>query len=391
MRSLQSATTWLALGLPVLSCVACRQPAPEPVPPEASRAPVELEPAEVVATAPVLAAAGSGVGTLDDPPAAVDGSGAAELPPPAVLRAPVPIVVAGHSHAPLRCALEGAVLGGPTGFDVVRDLESTGEHLWVADADANILRFVIEANDTSCVLRLDTGFGEDGVFDAPRDIETLSADASGRLVASSGIFESYVFEPGANAPTATCGDAGHGFLTQHPTAGYALGRFVGRDIREVTLSGAVCSGAAWTHAPVFSNVQAIGFAHGLTLVGGLGDEESPTGRATQLLAVRDTAAAWRQGAVGDPFASDAYSWIHQIEACGVDICVLDAHARALHVVGRGGEHLGRIELAELLGHTYPMVGDFDVDVAGVGWMSAAEERGADVAYFDGYIYRIPAF
>lgn len=320
----------------------------------------------------------------------VEGSGAGDPSAPARLETPRPVEVASHSLAPVRCVVEGAPLRGNVGFEVVRSVAAFGDRVWLVDADANLRRYTAAVGADTCSLTPDSGFGTNGVFDGPRDLVTLSVDTNGRLLASSGIFETWIFSPGAAQPSATCADPGHGYLSVSPDGSFALGRFLGRDIRRVDFAADACTGADWPHAPVFANVQAIGYAHGLTIVGGLSAEESPSGRVTQLLALRGELPAWRQGGVGDAFAEDAYSWIHAIHPCGADVCVLDANARALHVVDPSGTHLARVDVGPLFGHTQPVVSAMAVAADGTGWFAVAEERAPDAASFDAYVYRLPA-
>jgi hypothetical protein len=312
----------------------------------------------------------------------VEGSGTA-----AALRDPTPVDVASHTLAPVRCELARGGLFGAIGFDVVRDIEVVGDRVWLADADANLRRYRLEPGG-GCVLTPDPAFGTAGMLDLPRDIETITSAASGLVVASSGIFESYLFPPGSDLPGTTCTAPSHGYLAVAPDGLVAFGRFVGSAIVRAELSDAGCAAAPWTALPVFSNVQAIGFLADLAVFGGRSAEETPIGRATQLVAVRGDEPVWRQGNTTDPLADDTYSWVHAIEPAGEDLVVLDAHAGLLHVVDGRGTHLARVPMGPLLGHAEPHVGD--IDSAGDDlWLVASEPRGAGVAAFDAYVYRLP--
>lgn len=306
---------------------------------------------------------------------------------PTPLAAPTAQTVAGHTVTATRCTVEGTPLSGPIGLDTVRDLEVVGDRLWLADADGNVRRYAFTLGQ-SCVLRPDPAFGVAGVLDLDRDIDALSSDTTGRLVASSGVFESWAFSSTTAEPS-RCTATSHGFLSLAPDGSYAIGRFIGRDLTRVTFAADGCTASPEPASVHFLSIQAVAFVGPNRLHGGMISEDAPTARPHQVIAYAPNGdVAWRQGNLDDPFADDAYSTIGAIEAGSEGAVVLDPTTAALHLLDDTGVHLGRVGLELLTGVPAPAVGALEVQHDGSAFLGVAARRDGEIPAWDAYVFHV---
>lgn len=295
------------------------------------------------------------------------------------------------------CSIQGVEFHDESAMSVLQDLAIVGDQLVVVD-DKGVLRGLTIGRGGACTLTLDTAFGQGGTLKLDQEIKTLSHDDKGRMYASNGIF-------------ATFGVVGHkleskwtqkmGYFEAHPSGKWGLGSFANADVIKTTFDGAAIKTEPWIlknlgrpgQVGPFNNVNSIGFAGDLTLVGGVLSEKVE-GSEPRAVVAYDAAGKekFRFGATGKSFTDDRFGWIHAIKSCTQGICVLDANMRALTLWTKDGKFIGKADLKQLLGVGYPWVASFEIEKGGVGYFIVGQERqnagGKNAGVADGLIFRV---
>src|SRR5690606_11964769 len=86
---------------------------------------------------------------------------------------------------------------------------------------------------------------------------------------------------------------------------------------------------------------------------------------------------------------DAFGYIHAIQQCNDQICVMDSNMRDMLVFTMKGEMVGEVDMGKLLGLRYPWINDFQM-VDQTAWVIAANNReNSELA--EGIVYRVRGF
>lgn len=295
------------------------------------------------------------------------------------------------------CTVQGVQFNDDSNMSVLQDLAIVGDQLVVVD-DKGVLRGLTIGRGAACTLSLDTAFGEGGSLKLEQEIKTLSHDDKGRIYASNGIF-------------ATFGVVGHkleakwtqkmGYLEIHPSGKWGLGSFANADVIKTTFDGAAVKSEPWIlknlgrpgQVGPFSMINTIGFAGDLTLVGGVLSEKVE-GSEPRVVVAFDAAGKekFRFGATGKGFGDDKFGWIHAIKACKQGICVLDSNMRALTLWTSDGKFIGKADLKQMFGVSYPWIASFEIEKGGVGYFIVGQDRqnaaGKNAGVADGLIFRV---
>jgi hypothetical protein len=312
-------------------------------------------------------------------------------PPPSEPLSPSPQAkqVAGLTLTPVLCTLQGVE------FLTDRSMKGLGRvqmaddgKLYGIDPDGKLLRFTVTNTPTTCDLALDTSFGEQGRLTVGRELRELSV-ARGTLYAASGIFDAYRLGP-AGQTEATCSQQPR-TLVMAPDGSFRLGHFANATLRRITWTATGCTGEDWAaFASPLDNVNTVGFLGPDIAIGGVMREQVGTQNPRIVVVVdRSGREKLRFGSTAEGHSEDHFGWVHDIEACGPRICVLDSNYRRLTLWDRRGQYLGFVSLSEMFDLRYPWIPDFEVvpGAGGYAYFTTSQERG-DSDVFETLVYRV---
>lgn len=310
---------------------------------------------------------------------------------------PTTQLVASHQLKAELCTIKGVSFHHESSMSVLRALAVVGDQMILAD-DKGTLRGLTIERGGGCTLSLDAAFGQGGTLKLDNEIKTLSHDDSGRVYASNGIF-------------ATFGVKGHkleskwtnkmAYLEMHPSGKWGLGSFANADVIKTSFEGGAVKTEPWVLKNLgragqqgpFNNVNSIGFVGDLVLVGGVMSEKVDGWEPRQVVAF-DAAGKekFRFGATGKGGGDDKFGWVHAIKGCKQGICVLDANMRALTLWTKDGKFIGKADLKQLFGVTYPWIPSFEIEKGGVGYFIVGQDRvnagGKSAGVAEGLIFRV---
>lgn len=309
-----------------------------------------------------------------------------------VTPAPKALEVGGHTLTPQHCSIEGTTFLDESPLNVLKAVEVVGDHLYVVDTDGAVLRFRVGEGD-ACVLKLDTAFGDEGKLAPDRAITDVSAGADGRIVASNYALGSFVIEDGKVA----FGCDARGVVRMSPKGGWGIASYANGPVRKVTYESKACKAEPWVIADLsrpktrkgpFSNVNTVGFAGSLVLVGGVLADET-TDRQAKVVVGYDAKGEekLRFGNVDKTARDDNFGWIHGIAACAPGICVLDSNYRRLTVWKKDGSFVGNAKLSDLFGVRYPWVPSMAADKDTL-YFVAGQDRGPKSGVAEGLVFRV---
>lgn len=242
-----------------------------------------------------------------------------------------------------RVSLEECPLDPPLsaeGRDPIHSIALSGDRLFLANGTKEVRAYAMKPG---CKLVLDPAFAERGVLRLDREIALLSADARGTLLASNGVFDSYRVRDGK---ATACG---RNYVALHPSGGWGLTSFANSTVHKLTGLDGACKLEPWILKDLsddarrvgpFKTVGAIGFARGLTLVGGV-----LTKGPSVVIGFDDEAKEKVRLGNETPGASqDVIGWVHAIAGCRPGFCIADANYRAISVWSPTGAFVGRVPL-----------------------------------------------
>lgn len=352
-------------------------PAPTPAPTPAAETPA---PTEATGAAPTKAPEAEAEPTFEEQVAASQ-----PLSP-----TPADQTTAGLTVHATRCTFEGDVqfLSDSSSRNIGRIEVDDAGRLYLVDPAYDLRRFTVAGEGDTCTLTADASFGTAGVLDLQRDIKEISW-ASGKLYASSGIFDSYRLTDGA--VDVTCSQRAR-YLVMAPDGRSGFGTFANSPIARVTFSDTGCEAADWAdfQSP-FNNHNVLAFLGRDIAIGGVLSEQVE-GSNPRVVAVFDANGRekLRFGKTDREHTPDRFGWVHAIEACGPGICVLDSNYRRLTIWdARSGEFKGHVELKDLFDLRYAWFPDFEITGGrrGVAYFTAAQERG-DSDVYEGLVFRV---
>lgn len=303
---------------------------------------------------------------------------------------PEPQELAGEKLVAQACRFDGKSFLGKSTMDVFKAIEAIDDRLLLVDSHGAIHALVIDAGQ-GCVLRPDAGFGAGGVLKLPHKIESLSRDAKGRLYASNGIFAAYVVKDGRQE--LVCDTKGH--IEIHASGEWGIAPWVNATVRMVELTGTGCKSDGWVLADLnddtrrkgpFTNVNSAAVIGDLVWIGGVvAKKENP--RQPRIVVAYTKGGDEKVRFGGDETGPNAFGWVHAIEPCGRNVCVLDSNFRKLSVWTRAGKRVGSLKLAELFDLPRPWTADFTVAKDGTAWFAAAHGRGGS-GVAEGIVMRV---
>jgi len=272
------------------------------------------------------------------------------------------------------CTTEGHAFLHDSNMRIFQDIVHIGDHLYIVNHAGHVLRFGMNLAD-GCVLTLDTTWGEGGALELPREAKSISRLSDTRLVASTGVFGSYVVNTENGEVAYTCDTRPQGYVRVSPNGDFGLGSFVSAEIARLTFTDSGCSAEVWEHNTPLAGVNFIGFAGDLILAGGRLEEEHDGRQPTNVVAFNAAGEeVWRQGNLTSASADDGYGWVHGLDPCSQGICVIDSNFRSLHILDLEGNHLGKFNLSNLFDMRYPWIAAMSHLGDGRALFSAANTR-----------------
>ncbi len=294
-------------------------------------------------------------------------------------------------HADL-CKLEGAPFLGKSSSTLLRSVAVVGNKLVVADEKGALHGYSIDKTG-GCKLTVDQGFGTDGVLKLPRDINYLSSDDTGRILASNGIFSAYAVKDGKQE--FECKTSGN--LEPTATGKWAIGPWVNATVKLVDVGPSGCTGQEWVlkdlgndakRQGAFKNVNTSAVIGDLILIAGV-PVEKVNGREPRIVVAYDKAGKekFRFGNTATTTGPDTFGWIHALSACRAGICALDSNYKRISLWKSGGGFVASVELGPLFDMKSPWIQDFAVAKDGTAYFVTAQAReGSPVV--EGNIYAV---
>lgn len=235
---------------------------------------------------------------------------------------------------PTECRVDGAALEGPSGAE---SMAFAGERLFIAN-DAGVLAFSVSGPD--CLLTLDTAMGSNGVMTEDDNLDSLSGNANGRLVAS-GVLGSMVYDTNEGF-SYECDMTGYPSLS--PDGATALSNFPGRDaLEQWSLTDTNCDQTGEVTFDGMPDVKFAAYDGDGFLVGGSNAEE-----IVVVSRFQGGAAQWTAGS-DDIGADDWWGWVHGMAPCGNFTCMIDTNTNALALIGADGTVAAAFEFEDLVG------------------------------------------
>ena len=288
------------------------------------------------------------------------------------------------------CRIEGKQFLGKSTMDVFKAVEALADRLVVVDSRGVLHGFSVRKGE-GCTLEPDAGFGTAGVLQLPHKVENLSRDERGRLFASNGIFAAYVVKDGKQE--LVCDTKGQ--IEIHRSGKWGIAPYVNATVRLVEVEKETCTSEDWVLSDLsddqkrkgpFANVTSAAVVGDVVWIGGVvAKKDAPAQPRIVVGYSKAGKEKVRFGADADPEAQ--FGWVHAIESCGQNLCVLDANRRRVSVWTRTGKHVAAVSLPELFGVAHPWVPDFTVAKDGSAWFVVAQNRGKS-GVTEGLIYRV---
>jgi len=305
---------------------------------------------------------------------------------------PADQVLAGKTVKAVRCTVEGHEFIGDSGSTVVGRIElGTDGMLYVIDQEYKIRRFTVGGEGDACTLTLDTAFGQGGALDPGGRVKELAAVAGDRIIASAGVGNSYRITKGQ--VDLTCSESRQGYVVGTPDGSSFIGHFVSPPLRKIAYTDTACSVEEWSFEMPLKNINQVAFVGGNVLVGGVMSEKVGN-REPRIVVAFNTKGRelFRFGSTAEGFSDDHFGWVHAIEPCGKNICVVDSNFRRLSMWKNGGAFLGAVSLSKLFGLDYPWITDMESAPNNTAYFSASQQRQGqggekNLRVYEGLIYR----
>lgn len=291
------------------------------------------------------------------------------------------------------CKFEEPLLD-KSGMNVIRAIEVVKDKLYLVSADGKLRRYTI---GNGCSLSKDASFGDDGVLSTNKELKTLSKDDKGNLVASNGIFESYMISDGKLKYE--CKARGQGYIALHPSGKWGLGSFANATVNKLTFGDSACESEPWALQDLsqeakrkgpLGNVNTIGFVGDLVMVGGIVPKSKDPNESRVVIAMdANGKEKFRFGKTDKTFDEQKFGWVHAIGPCKAGICVVDSNFRRLSAWKKDGSFFGAVKLSDAFDLKYPWVPTFSVTQDGTAYFAAGQTReNSKVA--EGLVYRVKA-
>lgn len=208
------------------------------------------------------------------------------------------------------------------------------------------------------------------------DYEYLSADQSGMLYVSQGIFEVIGVKDGQKVMQTTIS----GDLVMHPSGQWGISFWVNSDTQRVTNHGDSLSAEPWiltgltddqARQGIFKMLQDVAVTDQHILVAGnLADESADT-----KIAVYDSEGNQRMllggSEISDP---DCLGWITGMVETANGFMAADGNMRRLYFWSKDGNFIGVIQVKDLLGTDYPWLEDMQLMEDGSVLLALTQER-----------------
>jgi len=292
-----------------------------------------------------------------------------------------------------RCHLEGATFLSTRQDPALRAVEVLGRHLYAIDHRGAVLRFSV-APTPRCRLRLDKSWGTAGVHRSRLDLERLTVDGHGTLIASSYLGSLVVREGRVAYP---CRARHQGHVALHPTGGWGLAGYSGSDVHRLVFGPTSCTGAVWHLTALrddarrrgpFRLVSALGFQGDTILVGGSLALRVQGWHPHVAVAFDEQGRRRFQLGALTGSGPERLGWIRSIGACGSQrICVVDGTLRRLTLWDTKGRFLGAASMPDLLGVTTPWLTNLAVASPDRVYL-AAGPGGTQAGMSEGTIFRV---
>jgi hypothetical protein len=278
-------------------------------------------------------------------------------------------------------------------MDVIRSIAVSGSDVYIVDAQEQVRVYTIPATGP-CKLVPKTSVGTAGVLTLDPKAKTVSAATASRVFASNGVFGGTLLKDGA--PFYKCDARPLGYLSLHPSGKYGIGSFANADVSKVDFSDTTCKSQKWvltdlskpTRKGPFSNVNSIGFADDLVLVGGVLAKEVDKSEARVVAVMTaDGKEKMRLGSTKEPFGDDRHGWIHASSGCKTGFCILDANFKKITLWKKDGSFVGKVDLGKLTGLSNVWTGSFDIDPKGNVYLATGAGREGNKVN-EGLVFRI---
>lgn len=236
------------------------------------------------------------------------------------------------------------------GNDAIKGIARANDKLYVADGTKELSVYTIGAG---CKLSLDRSAGQSGKVTIDGNVDVVRADDKGTVTASTGVFDAYRVRDGK-----VVGKCATNWLAPSPDGTLAFTSFANGTVRKVAITGDTCAVSDWVlqnlsddakRQGAFTNVNAIGFAGPLVLVGGI--VASP--KDARMVVAYDVAGTEKLRFGGKALAEDGFGWVHAVTGCGAGFCVADANFQTISLWKSSGAFVGRVSLKDLLGPGLP--------------------------------------
>ncbi|HCH65440.1 MAG TPA: hypothetical protein DFR83_21725, partial [Deltaproteobacteria bacterium] len=238
---------------------------------------------------------------------------------------------AGRAVAVELCSIKGASFKADSTMGVFKSIAVDGERLMVATGDGKLHALAISHED-GCVLTPDPDFGDGGVMTFEKKVEWVSA-SQGTVVASNGVFESYVLR--GNTLAYKC--AADGYIELDSSGSWGIAPWVSSTVEKVTFDESACVATDWTLADLgddtqrkgnFSSIHASVVIGDTVFIGG-SLAKSVDAKETKVIGVYTAAGTEvrRFGGSDSLAGPETFGWIHAINQCKPGICILDSNLR----------------------------------------------------------------
>lgn len=260
-----------------------------------------------------------------------------------------------------RCAIKGHEFTNTSKMSLFKAIQAVDSHIVIADGSETLVWFKLDAAN-GCVLEKDTSVADNGMLKLPRKIEVLSASKDGLLIASNGIFSSYLIKEGK-----LLGECESGYLHSHSSSTWAFSSWVNSNTKIIKIADNKCSKQDWKLVNMtddakrqgdFSQVNTSNVIGDSIFVGGVWAKKVGDS-SPRVVQVYDKAGAikYKFGLMDKPYGDEAFGWVHDIEACGASTCVLDSNYRKITRWSADGKFQGIVKFDKDHGFDYPWLND----------------------------------
>ncbi len=279
-------------------------------------------------------------------------------------------------------------------MEVVRSIAVSGTDLYLADAQEQLRVYSLPTSGP-CKLAPKTAIGTRGVLALDPKVKMVSADASGRVFASSGMFGGTMLKDGKTLYK--CLADLQGYVQLHRSGKYGVGSFANMDVAKVDFTDTGCTSAPWaftnmraaTRQGPFKSVQSIGFADDLVLVGGEIPKEVDKGepRVVAVMAANGQEKT-RFGSTKESSPEDRHGLIHASTGCKPGFCVLDPNLKRITLWKKDGAYVGKVDLRKLTGIFDVWGAALAVDATGSTYLAVGGARESVGQVYEGLIFRL---